>query len=73
MRLSDVLGHENFRQMLNDMVEPSAKAPREKGPDAIPVRGYVVAGFWRRANHHYRRRRRRRALTPSEMAALPKE
>lgn len=73
MRLSDVLGNENVRAFLEDMLEPTTtKPPREKGADAIKVNGYVVHGFWRRANHHHRRHRRR-ALTPSEMAALPKE
>ena len=74
MKLRDLLGHNNVGQMLEEMLEPdTVKPPREKGPDAIKVNGYVVHGHWRRRwrevrlTENIRRRRRSRQLTPSEM------
>ena len=81
MRLSDVLGHENVKVFLENMLEPdTARPPREKGADAIKVNGYVVHGHWRRRWHETklsesitrRRRARQRALTPSELEAVQK-
>lgn len=83
MKLSDLLGHSNVGQMLEDMLEPETpKPPREKGADAIKVNGYIVHGHWRRRwrpsvvetkiSEQVRRRRRSRALTPSELEAINK-
>lgn len=82
MKLRDLLGNANFQDLLNDMLDPTtSKPPREKGADAIKVGGFVVHGHWRRRWHprvdeyqpQHRGRRRRTRLTPSEIAALPKD
>ena len=49
MRLAEIFDNQNFMAMLQDMMEPATKKPpREKGADAILVRGYVVHGHWRK-------------------------
>lgn len=52
MKLRDLLTEVNFRNLLEDMLEPeSKKPPNEKGSDAIRVEGYFVRGHWRRRWH----------------------
>jgi hypothetical protein len=60
MKLKDIMDEHNWKQILNEMLEPKTKfAPKEKGPDAIRVDGYVVHGHWRKRGIPLARRLRR--------------
>ena len=54
MKIEDFLGerphlHGQLRSLLDEMIDPeTARPPKAKGADAIPVHGYFVRGHWRK-------------------------
>jgi len=49
MRLDELLGEEDLRTALEQLLKPeTARPPKQKGTDAVKVSGYLVHSHWRR-------------------------